>query len=85
MICLAASQTIISAAEMIKYFRLVSDLRDILKGDTISLEKSKEVIAKRLNNREKNFLSLVQKGVYQNPKSPSLKLVKIAGCEFRDI
>jgi hypothetical protein len=71
-------------SDVIKYSRLAFGLRGFLHG-TISLEQSKQVIAARLQNRERNFLSLVQKGVYQNPQSPFLKLLRVAGCEFGDI
>jgi hypothetical protein len=71
-------------SDLVKYSRLVFGLRGFLHG-TISLEESKQVITTRLRNRGKNFLSLVQKGIYQDPKSPYLKLLQIAGCEFGDI
>lgn len=71
-------------SDAIKYSRLAFGLRGFLRS-TITLEESKRVIAERLRNREKNFLSLVQKGVYQNPKSPYLKLLELAGCQFGDI
>jgi hypothetical protein len=71
-------------SDMAKYSRLAFGLRGFLRH-TVTLKESKQVIAERLRNREKNFLSLVQKGIYQNPKSPYLKLLQIAGCEFGDI
>jgi hypothetical protein len=71
-------------SDAIKYSRLAFGLRGFLRG-TITLEESKRVIAERMQNREKNFLSLVQKGIYQNSKSPYLKLLQLAGCQFGDI
>ncbi|MFC1872014.1 hypothetical protein ACFLYF_06440 [Chloroflexota bacterium] len=71
-------------SDAIKYSRLAFGLRSFLRN-TISLEESKQVISARLRNRESNFLSLVQKGIYQNQNSPYLKLLRIAGCEFGDI
>jgi hypothetical protein len=71
-------------SDAIKYSRLALGLRSFLSS-TITLEESQRVIAERLHNREKNFLSLVQKGIYQNPKSPFFKLLEVAGCEFGDI
>ena len=70
--------------DLIKYSRLALELRGFLHG-TITMEESQRVIAERLRDREKNFLSLVQKGIYQNPKSPFLKLLELAGCEYGDI
>ncbi len=71
-------------SDMIKYSRLAFGLRHFLRNP-ISLEESKQVISTRFQNRERNFLSLIQKGIYQNPNSPYLKLLRIAGCEFEDI
>jgi len=71
-------------ADAIKYSRLALGLRGFLSG-TVTLEESRRRIAERLHDREKNFLNLVQKGIYQNPKSPFLKLLEVAGCQFGDI
>lgn len=70
--------------DIIKYARFAFSLRDFLHG-TISLEQSKQVISDRLRHRQQNFLSLVRKGIYQNPQSPFLKLLRMAGCEFGDV
>ncbi|MBM3155803.1 MAG: hypothetical protein FJ004_00780 [Chloroflexi bacterium] len=70
-------------SEMIKYSSLAWDLRAFLKH-TITLEDSKRVIAERLQNRERNFLNLVEKGIYANPESPYFKLLGLAGCELGD-
>jgi hypothetical protein len=50
-----------------------------------SIVESKQVIIEGLRQREQNFLNLVKKGIYENQKSPYLKLLKVAGCEFGDI
>src|SRR4030042_659250 len=71
-------------SDMIKYARLTWDLRAFLHN-TITLEKSKQVLSDRLHNRGNNFLNLVQKGVYGNPQSPYFKLLRFAGCEFGDL
>jgi len=71
-------------SDAIKYSRLALGLRGFLKG-TITLEESKQRITERLRDREKNFLNLVQKGIYQNPQSPFFQLLRVAGCEYGDI
>ena len=71
-------------ADLVKYSRLALGLRGYLRG-TVTLEESQRVVAERLRNRQQNFLSLVQKGINQNPKSPFLKLLEVAGCQFGDI
>ena len=50
-----------------------------------SIVESKQVIIEGLRQRDQNFLNLVKKGIYENQKSPYLKLLKVAGCEFGDI
>lgn len=70
--------------DIFKYSKFAFDLRNFLR-DTVSLEQSLRIIANRLQNREKNFLSLVQKGIYKNTRSPYLTLLKMAGCEYGDI
>jgi hypothetical protein len=67
-----------------KYWRFAIDLRRFLRG-TISLEESKQVIATQLQNRGSNFLNLVRKTIYQNPKSPYFKLLQTAGYEYDDL
>lgn len=71
-------------SDMAKYSQLAFSLRGFLRG-TITMEESKQAITERLRNRGRNFLRLVQEGIYQNPKSPYLKLLGVAGCEFGDI
>lgn len=71
-------------SNMAKYTRFVFSLRDFLRK-TVSLEQSKQELSTRLQNRERNFLSLVRKAIYENQKSPYLKLLKLASCEFGDI
>ncbi|MBN1367952.1 MAG: hypothetical protein JW967_08500 [Dehalococcoidales bacterium] len=70
--------------DVAKYNRLVWDLRDFFK-DKITLEQSKQVLKDRIRNRGKHFLTTVQKAIYENPVSPYLKLLRIAGCEYGDI
>ncbi len=65
------------------YLQLIFALRDFLK-ETLSLEQCKEIVKKRLEYREKNFIELVKYNIYGNEKSPYLKLLKLSGCEFGD-
>ena len=71
-------------SDMIKFSRLAFGLRGFVKN-TITLEESKQVITTRLLNRKGNFLKLIQKAVYQNPRSPYLKLLRLVGCEYGDV
>ena len=74
----------IAISDPIKYIRLASDLRKLL-FTRVSLEQSKQVITSRLQNRERNFLSLVNKCIYENVNSPYLPLLRLTGCEYGDI
>jgi hypothetical protein len=71
-------------ADVMRYSQLAFNLRGFLSS-TIDVEESKKIIADGLLNREQNFLTLVQKAVYQNPASPYIKLLQMAGCEFGDM
>jgi len=63
---------------------LVRPLREFFK-DRVTLQQAEEEIKRALETRERRFLDLMQLQVYQNPKSPYLKLLKHAGCEYGDI
>jgi len=67
-----------------QYWHFTTGLRSFLK-DTISLEEAKKIVKWRMANREKLFLSLIKKGIYGYKKSPYLKLLNLAQCEFTDI
>ncbi len=59
-------------------------LRAFLK-ETISLEEAKNIVERRLERREANFLSWVEEGIFGYSRSPYLPLLKLAGCEMGDI
>jgi hypothetical protein len=70
--------------EVIKYYRFSTGLRTFL-GDTVSLNESREIIKRQVDEREGLFLKTVEKAIYWNRHSPYLKLLSLAGCEFEDI
>lgn len=61
-------------------WRLISFLRN-----PITLEGAKDTIRRLLEERKDNFLRLLKRAVFDNPKSPYLPLLELAGCEFGDI
>ena len=65
------------------YWRFAWGLRGFLK-EPITLEQSREIIKQRLENREKNLLTIVKRAIYENEASPYLKLLRLAGCEYGD-
>lgn len=42
-------------------------------------------VLRALCNREANFLALVRRGVFENPRSPYREIFSWAGCEFGDL
>jgi len=51
----------------------------------ISLEEAKKIVQKRMQEREDNFARLLERGIYGYPRSPYLRLLKLAQCELGDI
>lgn len=74
--------SILAQAKM--YWRLTTGLRGFLK-EPITLEQARSIIKDRLANRERNFLLIVKRAIYENKRSPYLKLLKLAGCEYGDL
>jgi hypothetical protein len=66
------------------YWRLSTGLRGFLK-EPINLEQARNIIKQRLAEREKNLLTIVKRGIFENERSPYLQLLKLAGCEYGDL
>jgi hypothetical protein len=64
--------------------RFAWGLRSFLR-ETITLEQAREAVRRRLAERERNFLRLIERGVYSHSRSPFLPLLEMAGCELGDI
>lgn len=65
------------------YGHFLWGLKDFFRNP-ITLEEARSVVHRRLEEREDNFLRLIGTGIFSNPRSPYLPLMKIAGCEFGD-
>jgi len=61
----------------------LSGMREFLK-DKITVEESIEEMQRRLENREENFLLMLER-VYSNKKSPYYRIFNTVGYEFKDI
>ncbi len=59
-------------------------LRRFLK-QKITLADAKRIVRDRMQQREQNFLRMLERNVYGNPHSPYLKLLKHAGCALSDV
>jgi hypothetical protein len=66
------------------YGRFALGLRNYLRH-TIRLEEAQAIVLKRMQERETNFLRLVERGIFGYPQSPYLPLLRLAHCELGDI
>ena len=66
------------------YSRVIRELPAFFRNQ-VSLDEAKDIIQRRLAEREENFLRLVERAVFGNPRSPYLPLLKLAGCELGDM
>ena len=51
----------------------------------MTVAQAKSIIQDRLRHRQRNFLAVVERGVFANPGSPYRKLLDMAGCSLEDI
>lgn len=66
------------------YLRFVSGLPAYLRK-SITLEDAKAAVREGLAEREDNFLRILRRGVFGNPGSPYLPLMRLAGIELADV
>jgi hypothetical protein len=66
------------------YARFAMGLRGFFKHK-LTLAEARQIVEKRLAERENNFINLVAKGIFGNPNSPYLQLLRQADCELGDI
>ena len=64
--------------------RLIRGLPAILRNP-YNVDSAKDILQRRINNREPTFLKLIRGAVYENPESPYLKLFDLVGCEYGDL
>jgi hypothetical protein len=64
--------------------RFARDLRGYLR-QPMSLAASRQRLTQYLNNRSTSFLEVVERGIYQNQRSPYLALLKQAGIPFEQV
>jgi hypothetical protein len=64
--------------------RFILRLGSLLRSP-IEHQPALEEVRLRLQRREADFLALVRRTVFDNPTSPYLKLLKLAGCEYGDL
>jgi hypothetical protein len=53
--------------------------------ELVSPAAAKQIVEQRLREREARFLSLIERAIYDNPRSPYRHLFRAAGCESGDV
>jgi hypothetical protein len=71
-------------AKAMQYGRFVRTLREALRHP-ITPEQARAIVRRRLEEREDNFLGLVESAIFRNPSSPYRPLLARAGAELGDI
>jgi len=51
----------------------------------VTLEEARRTIRRRLENRPTDFCALARTAIYDNPRSPYLRLLRNAGCRYGDL
>jgi hypothetical protein len=64
--------------------RFLRDLPAYLRRP-VTLDESRQVLARRLAGRERDFLDLARRAIYDHPPSPYRELLRWAGCEWGDV
>ena len=75
-------------AQIKKYSRFIAGLHKFHEarlGPDEAIALARTFIKQRVAAREENFLNLVEKGIFQNPASPYLKLLQPKKIEFEDV
>jgi len=67
-----------------QYWRFTVGLPQFLRHP-LSYRRASRIIRHRFDERETRFLSLMQHGVYQQPRNPYRTLLSLAGCAYRDL
>ena len=66
------------------YGRFMTGLPMFLRR-RISVEEARDTIRRGLADRDDNFLRIARRAIYDNPGSPYLKMLQMAGCEYGDL
>jgi hypothetical protein len=64
--------------------RFIWELQRFLRRP-LRLDEAQNILRRRLEHREADFLALARNAIYANPRSPYLELLRLAGCEYGDL
>jgi hypothetical protein len=67
-----------------RFVRFLPAYRRFLR-ETLSVEEARAIVRRRIDQREANFLRVVEQCVFGHPDSPYLAMLKLARCELGDL
>ncbi len=80
----SASQTSSAVADLKMYARFGWGLRGFVR-QRLTVPQAEAIVRERLEQREANFLRIVERGIFGYPRSPYIPLLRLAGCELGDL
>ena len=72
------------ASEFIAFARFLGGLPGLVRR-RMTVSEAMAIVQDRLRNRERNFLTVLERGIYDNTRSPYRTLLDAAGCTLEDV
>lgn len=72
------------ASEFVAFARFLGGLPRLVRR-RMTVPEALAIVQKRLRSREPNFLAVLERSVFANPKSPYRALLDMAGCTLDDL
>jgi hypothetical protein len=72
------------ASELLAFARFLAGVPALVRK-RMSVSEAMAIVRHRLRHREENFVTVLERGVYGNPRSPYRALLDAAGCNLGDV
>jgi hypothetical protein len=72
------------ASELIAFGRFLGGLPRLVRR-RMSVSEAVAIVQERLRNRERNFITVLEHGIFANPRSPYRTLLGSVGCTLDDV
>src|SRR5258705_8823041 len=72
------------ASELLAFARFLGGLPRLVRR-RMSVPEAMAIVQERLYSRERNFLTVLERGIFGNPRSPYNALLDHAGCTANDV
>ena len=72
------------ASEFVAFARFLAGLPRLVRR-RMSVDEALAIVRERLRSRERNFLAVLEGGIFANPRSPYRALLDAAGCTLADV